>query len=130
MDFNFAHLSDEDLLRAIDGELPEAEAADAEAHLENCWSCRARRQEIESAITVFMKVHERNLSPNLPQPAAPRALLRARIAQMPSSARSNRLPPLWIQIAAVIVVAAFVTVLVGRWASLRRLTAASRALSK
>lgn len=57
------HISDEDLLLAIDGELAEDQAAEVAAHLEDCWSCRARRQEIESAIAVFMKVHERNLVP-------------------------------------------------------------------
>jgi anti-sigma factor RsiW len=122
MEFEAPHISDEDLLLAIDGELPDDEAAEAAAHLEDCWSCRARRQEIESAIAVFMKVHERNLNPDLPPAAGPRALLKARIAQMPAPARafSKRLPPLWAQVAAVLVIASLATVLAGRWGSLNR----------
>jgi Putative zinc-finger len=132
MEFNAAHISDEDLLLAIDGELEDDEAAEVEAHLEDCWACRSRKREIESAIAVFMKVHQRNLSPALPPGSGPRALLKARIAEMPSrpgTAASNRLPPLWMQIAAVVVAAAFATVLAGRWAAAHRPAGASRALS-
>jgi hypothetical protein len=129
MDLNDAHISDEDLLMAIDGELPEDEAAEAKAHLEDCWGCRSRRQEIESAIAVFMKVHERNLNPKLPPSSGPRALLKARLAQMPSPPRSRRFLPLWTQIAAVIVAAAFATVLAGRWTISHRAGSVSRAFS-
>jgi hypothetical protein len=118
MEFEDTHISDDDLLLAIDGELADGDAAAVESHLEDCWACRTRRQEIESAIAVFMKVHQRNLNPELPPAAGPRALLKARIAQMPAPAR--RLPPLWTQIAAVLIVAAFATVLAGRWASMHR----------
>ncbi len=128
MEFRDTHISDEDLLLAIDGELADGEATAVESHLEDCWACRARRQEIEAAIGVFMKVHQRNLNLKLPPAAGPRALLKARIAQMPSTAR--RLPPLWSQIAAVLVLAALATVLAGRWASLHRAASlAKQALS-
>jgi hypothetical protein len=117
MEFKGPHISDEDLMMAIDGELPDDAAAEVGAHLEDCWACRSRRREIESAIAVFMKVQERNLS-ELPPAAGPRALLKARMAQMPSPTRgAGQLPPLWMQIAAVLVLAAFVTVLAGRRAA-------------
>jgi hypothetical protein len=56
-------------------------------------------------------VHERNLNPELPPSAGPRALLKARMAQMPAPARAfpKTLPPLWAQVAAVLVVAALAT---------------------
>jgi len=44
------HLSDEQLLLALDGESSAQEAAEVEVHLEACWSCRARRDQIEKAI--------------------------------------------------------------------------------
>ncbi len=98
MEFDQNHISDEDLMLAIDGELPEGEAAQCAAHLEDCWSCRARRQEIESAMATFMKVHERHLRPELPSANGPRALLKARLGQMPSPRRAHRLSaPLWAQ---------------------------------
>jgi anti-sigma factor RsiW len=129
MDFENAHISDEDLLLAIDGELPGEEAAQVAAHLEQCWACRVRRQKIESAIAVFMKVHERNLSPELPAASGPRALLRAQLARMPARmpAPARRLPPLWMQVAAVIVIAALATVVAGRWAAAHRSGAGTRA---
>ncbi len=119
MEFEAPHISDEELLLAIDAELPHGEAAEVAAHLEQCWSCRARRREIESAIAVFMQVHQRNLNPELPPSAGPRALLRARMARMPAPRTFPKtLPPLWAQVAAVLVVAALATVLAGRWTSL------------
>lgn len=131
MEFEQAHISEEDLLRAIDGELSEEDAARVDTHLEECWACRTRRQEIESAIAVFMKVHERNLSPKLPSADGPRALLRARVraklAEPPQQATSSRLPPLWAQVAALFVVAAFATVMAGRWTASHRSSAAVRA---
>src|SRR6202790_3153327 len=44
------HLSDEQLLLTMDGESSAHKAAEVEAHLEACWSCRARSDQIEKAI--------------------------------------------------------------------------------
>lgn len=132
MEFQDGHITDEDLLMAIDGELATQEAAAVAAHLENCWACRARGQEIESAIATFMKVHERHLSPEPPQAAGPRALLKARLALTPlleHASVSRRMPPVWMQVAAGIVLAAFATVLAGRWAETHRAEGSLRALS-
>src|SRR5208282_4055706 len=110
-----AHISDEELLLAIDGELEDQEAAaQIERHVRACWACRARRQEIEDAIAVYVRVHQRNLDSRIPPAAGPRALLKARLAQMPAPPPS-RLPPLWLQIAAVAVIAALATVIAGHW---------------
>lgn len=79
-----SHLSDQELLLAADGELPPAQAAQAATHLSRCWSCRARRQEMEEAIVDFVRVHRGSLDPLLPAPAGPRALLKARLAEMAS----------------------------------------------
>lgn len=78
------HLSDKTLLLAADGELPPAQAAQAATHLSQCWSCRARKQEIEGAIVDFVKLHRGNLDPLLPPAAGPRVLLKARLAEMVS----------------------------------------------
>src|ERR1700676_1297431 len=44
------HLSDEKLLFALDGELAAGESAQGKIHLQACWSCRARSEQIEEAI--------------------------------------------------------------------------------
>ena len=82
------HISGQELLRAIDGELSAREAARIDAHLVACWTCRTRKQEIEGAITDFVRVRERNFE--LPPPDGPRAMLKARIAEL-----AEKRPPIW-----------------------------------
>ena len=42
-----SHLSEEDLLLAIDGELAGSRAEQVEEHLAACWDCRTRKQNLE-----------------------------------------------------------------------------------
>jgi len=79
-----SHLSDQELLLAADGELPPPQAAQVATHLSQCWSCRARKQELESAIVDFVRLHRDTLDPLLPPAAGPRALLKAQLAQLAS----------------------------------------------
>lgn len=79
-----AHVSDEDLLRAADGEASESDLARIDAHLSACWTCRARRSEIDQAIGDFVSAYHRHPEVNLPAIDGPRALLRARIREMES----------------------------------------------
>jgi len=76
-----SHLSEQDLLLAIDGELPPDAAGRAAAHLSHCWHCRARKQELEGTIVDFVRLHRESLDPLLPPAAGPRALLKARLAE-------------------------------------------------
>ena len=85
-----SHLTDEELLLAADGELAPARAAAVEAHLTQCWPCRARKQEMEQAIMDFVHLHRRLLDPRLPPVAGRRALLKAQMAEMSSSAQPRR----------------------------------------
>ena len=87
------HLSDRDLLMAIDGELAPREAAEAAAHLETCWVCRSRRLELESTIAQYVRLQQRAA---LPSAEGPRALLKARLAQ----AAQVRRPAVWPSAAA------------------------------
>jgi hypothetical protein len=128
MEFKDAHISDEDLLLAIDGELEDQEAIEVEEHLLACWACRARRQEIEDAIAVYVRVHRRNLDSRIPSAAGPRALLKARLAHLveatpvpPRGLLRGGLPPLWLQIAAVGIIAVLATVIAGRWTASQRI---------
>jgi anti-sigma factor RsiW len=82
-----SHLSDQDLLLAADGELPPDQAAQAATHLSRCWSCRARKQEMEEAVLDFVRLHRGTLDPLLPSAAGPRALLKAQLAELASVPR-------------------------------------------
>ena len=77
-----SHLSDEELLRHLDGELSRQEARSAGAHIDGCWRCRTRRQELERAIEGFIQVQKDCFDVQLPPADGPRALLRARVGQL------------------------------------------------
>jgi hypothetical protein len=78
------HLSDEDLVRSADGELSSRRAAEVAAHLETCWDCRGRMENIQSTLTGFVRAHHADFDAQLPSAAGPRALLRARLTHLAS----------------------------------------------
>lgn len=77
-----SHLSDQQLLLDVEGELSPREENMVRAHLHACWKCRTRRRELENAIADFVRIHQRDLDAKIPPAAGPRALLKARIAQL------------------------------------------------
>jgi hypothetical protein len=83
-DVSSVHLSDQELLRAADGELPSRRADQVHAHLAACWDCRARMAEIEGTIADFARAHRHDLDRQLPPMDGPRALLRAQLAELAS----------------------------------------------
>lgn len=91
------HISDQNLLRAADGELPTRQAAEIQAHLAVCWTCRTRMREIDSAIADFVQARPR-LAPQLPTADSARALLKLRMAELAASSR----PKLWQRITSVV----------------------------
>jgi hypothetical protein len=52
------HLLDEQLLFALDGELAAGESAQVKTHLEACWSCRARSEQIEEVIASVVEYRD------------------------------------------------------------------------
>ena len=76
------HLSDQDLLLDVDGELSKRDEKRVRAHLKACWKCRARREELETTISDFVRFHEGQFEAKLPPPDGPRALLKAQMAQL------------------------------------------------
>ena len=78
---NEVHLSDGELISSIDGELSHKDEMRAQLHLTACWTCRTRRQELESAIGDFVRVQRDRFDGRIPPPEGPRALLKARMAQ-------------------------------------------------
>lgn len=79
------HISDQDLIRSLDGELTGREASRVQGHLEACWTCRARQSELNRTIENFVAASHRLESPpesRLPEIDGPRALLRARLREI------------------------------------------------
>lgn len=74
------HVPHSELVAAADGELSEKRAAQVRGHLAACWQCRTRMKEIEDTIAQFVRVHQETAS--APPADAPRALLRARLAEL------------------------------------------------
>jgi hypothetical protein len=92
-DSRHPHVADQEILRAADGELSPARAEQVASHLAHCWTCRVRKGEMEEAIKDFVHVYHEDLDPLLPSPAGPRALLKARLAEMTAEMPST--PQSW-----------------------------------
>jgi hypothetical protein len=76
-----SHPSDRELLMQADGELNERRSGEVRAHLASCWACRTRMLEIERIIADFVHLRQQT-SPQLTNIDGPRALLRARLAEL------------------------------------------------
>ena len=90
-----SHLSDEELLLAVDGELSTQDAGRVESHLAACWACRSRKQEIEAAIGEFIRAHRQSLDWRIPSAEGPRALLKAQLTQLAEPPRMRWRPLSW-----------------------------------
>jgi hypothetical protein len=77
-----SHISDRELLMAMDGELARNDMKRVESHLESCWTCRSRTQDLERAIADFVRLHRSVPERQLPPSAGPRAMLKARLAEL------------------------------------------------
>ena len=75
------HVSDHDLVLALDGELPEHDHAAADAHLVECASCRTRHGELQRAAALVGALH-RSRPLEAGQVAASRERLRSKLADM------------------------------------------------
>jgi hypothetical protein len=82
------HIAHNELVATADGELVGNRAAQVREHLTACWSCRAQMKEIEDTIADFVRAHQDAIT--LPQIEAPRAMLRARLAEL-----AIQPPPSW-----------------------------------
>jgi hypothetical protein len=62
------HPDENQLLLALERELSPEENAKVEQHLGNCWSCRARSNEMQSGILAFVEYREKRYLPSLEPP--------------------------------------------------------------
>jgi len=89
-----SHPAKEQLLLFLDGELDAHTAKQVRAHLDSCWKCRARRQELEATIADFVRSRDGEFHQMLPPAAGPRALLKAQIGQLASA--SSHMSPVFV----------------------------------
>src|ERR1700722_476392 len=62
------HPDEDQLLLALEHELPADDAARVEKHLGNCWSCRARFDEMQRGILAFVEYREKRYLPLVATP--------------------------------------------------------------
>jgi Putative zinc-finger len=94
MFYHDSHLSDEELVLAVDGEMKARRYAAVREHLASCPACRARSNEMEMAMREFERLyrHDREshaLGSNAPPIAVSRALLRSRLAELAMEGRAS-----------------------------------------
>jgi len=73
------HLSDEQILAAIDGDSPVPLSADAARHLDSCWQCLARKQQLKEVIVGVVDYQRELMAPFLPPPPRGEERLIARL---------------------------------------------------
>jgi hypothetical protein len=88
------HLSDQDILLLVDGEISGRRARQARAHLTACWFCRSRLGDLEGTIADFVTLHRSTLDAKLPPSGGARSLLKARLAEAAAVPSTNRWPRL------------------------------------
>jgi anti-sigma factor RsiW len=84
------HVSDEELLLYAGKEMSKSFHGQIEAHLENCSTCRTRLELLESTLAEFNEAHRQAWDTDLPPASAPRAALKARLAELVERERGNR----------------------------------------
>jgi len=66
-----AHLTDEALIRFLDGELDRRSSDAATRHLDSCWTCRSKREQLRLAMDRFVRLEEALIDASITAP--PRA---------------------------------------------------------
>lgn len=78
-----AHLTDKELVLLGDNEMPKSQAGKVRAHLAACWTCRTRMAELDGTIGDFVRLYQADFRQDAPSAAGARALLKARLAELP-----------------------------------------------
>jgi len=84
-----AHIADSELIQAADGELSRRRAAEVQTHLAACWSCRARRAEIENTIAKFVQCYENERAAQIPPIEPARARLQTKLTSVATNTGSS-----------------------------------------
>ncbi|MGH9845605.1 MAG: zf-HC2 domain-containing protein, partial [Blastocatellia bacterium] len=84
-----AHPSEEELLRFLDGELGEKQAAKVRTHLESCWDCRVKREETECSILAFVGYRKAALAQAGELPPRARLSFEQRLSRLAEASKES-----------------------------------------
>lgn len=76
------HLSDDWLLLSMDGELSDSDYARVKEHVRACWTCRARREQLEKTIKEIVEYEHALAAPDMPPSPGGKAIFMARLNQL------------------------------------------------
>ena len=97
------HPDEVQLLLALERELSPDDANRVEQHLGNCWSCRARFDEMQRGILAFVEYREQRYLPSLPSPPDGSGDFRDRLRSVLRESSSIGLPTrVWRRLAALL----------------------------
>ena len=85
------HLTRQQMLSFLDGELPRLETRRVEVHLHSCWTCRSAAERLKGDIGTILDALNEQFSPALPPPPLPWPSFHSLLARSvpPLSARSR-----------------------------------------
>jgi hypothetical protein len=87
-----AHLTEEVLIRFLDGELAKRGSEAAARHLDACWTCRSRREQLRQAMDRFVQLEEALVEASAITPTTSWAGIRERLNVTGAQAPSLRPP--------------------------------------
>lgn len=89
-----AHLTEETLVRFLDGELDRRAGEVAARHLDSCWTCRSKREQLRLAMDRFVQLEEALIDASITTPPRGWAGFRERLNQaaMMTTLRNAALP--------------------------------------
>jgi hypothetical protein len=65
------HLTPQQMLAYVDGELPRSETRRAEKHLHSCWTCLTEMEHLKDGIATILEAQNESFTPALPPPPQP-----------------------------------------------------------
>lgn len=76
------HVGEDMLLSLLDGELSSMQTRRAQKHLESCWTCRARRDQLEKTIGRFVGYRRHLVGSHMPPPPRGREMFLAKLDEL------------------------------------------------
>lgn len=84
-----SHLTPQQMLAFIDGELSKAEARHVDEHLHSCWTCLTEVDRLKNDIATILDAHHESFGPALPTPPKPWLSIEALIAKSVPPAQAS-----------------------------------------